>query len=294
MWPSASTAAPARSQGNYISNNYVAVQNNAKVQVNGDVVLGLITPTAGLAGLSGMGSNNLNVLGGLMTVNGKVDARYGVVDLSGGQLTVGTLVLTNGAANSALNFSGGKLSAQNILHTGAGAAQVIGDGTGATATLNLLNGSTAKFANSVVLTNDAILDIGSSVGTANIDGELTFKSGATWNLDWTADQVGDALNVTGAVALAGTLNVKLDFTPVLFDKLTNLVVFGGASIGGTFDTVQVDGTSTGSLTNGNWQIVFNKAASDSVGYLEVVPEPSALTLVGFALGLTALILRRRR
>ena len=267
-----------------VSNSAVNVQAGGVLNA-GNVFVGWLGMNADVT--AAIGGHQFNIAGGTATV-GVVNVLNGALNVSDGVLWANSVVATNGA-NSLLNLSAGTLSALTIDHNN-GSALTGGDGSGATATLNLRDGGTVNAANGLVLADDAVLDIGSSVGAASVTGDVTFNSGTEWVLDWTGTHTGDVLTVDGSVGLGGTLTVNFGYTPALFDKLTNLVVLSGYAAFGDFDTVQWSG---GSLP-GNWYVTFNKTGSDDIGYLEVIPEPSAMTLVGFALAITAVVLRRRR
>lgn len=271
------------SAGTFVSNNYVQVQNNAKVYIGGNVTIGEIT-AAGTP--TGIGGNYFQIDGGTGTVVGTVDARYGALKVNGGQLTLGSLFATNSAAS--VSFTGGRLVAQNITVNN-GSALTVGDSAGATAILQLLNGSNTKVANGLTLASDGVLEIGSSPGTANVEGALTLNPGSKWTIDWTTLTSGDTLNVTGAVVLSGaTLEVNLGGSFAVGSIWTNLVAFGG-----TITTNGLTLTAIGTpLSEGALAFKLNNDAT--VGYLEVIPEPSALTLVGLGLGLAMMMVRRRR
>ncbi len=221
----------------------IAVDSAAHFTVNGDLTMAeVFGATAGVA-VTGAGStlsaSNMHV-GGSSTEQGGL-ALVHVEDL--GQLFV---------ANT-LNLWGG-----GSLHVDGGAVTV-GDGTTPAApdfvrvnAPGKLSGAGQVIGN--VLNAGGIVAPGNSPGTLTIDGDFTQLAAGTLQFELAGTGAGsqfDQLSVTGAVALAGTVDVGLidDFTPSPGD-LFPIIAAGGVS--GAFTN-----GSLPALTGANWQIEYS-------------------------------------
>ena len=131
----------------------------------------------------------------------------GILNLVSGSLTADELIATNGAA-SVLNFLGGSLTVKNATDISNGVETVFGNGV-SSALLELVAG-THRFADGLVITNNATLAAGgtNAVGSVSVTGDLAFAPGAALDVDFDA-ATNDWLEVSGAVALADEMTLVL-------------------------------------------------------------------------------------
>lgn len=186
----------------------------------------------------------------------------GTYDFSSGDLKVTNINVGSGTA--AFNWTGGTLHPKNVAIALANSGTGILDPVG-------VNGSGNPAGSRVSLTSDYTQGAN---GTLHID---IFSAPPPF----VPDLEYDSLGVTGAVSLAGTLDVSLQngFIPSPGQRF-DIISFGSRL--GTFDNLVAP-----PLPNGNtWQVDYSVANKVS---LVVVPEPSfALPMIA-----AALLLRRR-
>lgn len=163
---------------------------------------------------SATASGKINLTGGQFVVtNGAGLASLfvgnvvtGTVILSGGTLTVDSLIVTNSGA-SIFTFSGGTLNtkAANINN---GPVFLVGNGN-STATLGLLTGSHV-FANGVTITNNGVFASGgtNALGTVTITGDVTLKTGAVLDCDFNAT-TNDWAMITGILTLPTSVSLSV-------------------------------------------------------------------------------------
>jgi hypothetical protein len=238
---------------------------------------------------------------GLAMVNGATAYR----DSGGGKVTIGangtflakdtTAVMdmsfaNAGAAvvdNASVNFSGpfdntGVLTLRNNGSiTGAYLGTIGGTLRG--------NGTVAPDAGATTVTGT--VSPGESIGTINFTGDLTLQGTYAADIN-TTTATADKLNVSGELILISAPTLTLtdlggNQTLALGTKLT-LIDYDGTWDGGTF-AGYADGQEF-TLFNNEWKIDYDDAGG--LVTLTVIPEPSALTLVG--VGLLLLVATRRR
>ncbi|MEO5714831.1 MAG: autotransporter-associated beta strand repeat-containing protein [Luteolibacter sp.] len=219
------------------------------------------------------------------TISGAITGAGGLT-IDPGTSSGGTLTLTNvNSYTGATTVTGGKLIVNGNIST-----SITTVNTGGT-----LGGSGTV--GDLIATTGGTVSPGNSPGILSA-GNTNLQSGSTLTIELNGANVGteyDQLNVTGSVALGGTLSLSLGYTPVndaLFFILAN---DGSDAISGTFS-----GLADGSTVNFGGQDFHISYFGDSVGNtftggndiaLMAVPEPSAAFLG--ALGALALIRRRR-
>jgi len=213
-----------------------------------------------LAGGTVLASGGTLVLSnGFSAQNGTIGANFGSVL----QLGDGTLALTN---NGTVALTGGELRAGNIVNNGS----LRGNG--------LVRGDVTSFG-----TNSP----GFSVGTLSITGSLTLASTAVTWMELAGNGSNDLLVVSGALQYGGQLIVT-NITGFTFaaGQSFQLFQFGLGNQSGDFAA-----TNLPDLLNGT--LVWDTAHLNDQGILSiaVIPEPSALALVG--LGLVGLLIVRR-
>lgn len=198
------------------------------------------------------------VLNGANTYNGNTDILAGNVTLKG---TLSGSASINVATGSTFDVSGAAGYAVGATQTIKGNGNVIGSTT--------INGTLAP---------------GSSIGTLNFANDLVF--GATGTGLFEINKTGlvrtaDLANVTGALTLAGTLNVTATGDALVEGDKFNL--FDAASFSGTM--------AMGTMPTLNPGLFWSFADLGVDGTISVIPEPGSAALL--ALG-SALLFRRRR
>ena len=239
-------------------------------------------------GLSGAGNvTKIGTGGRTLTVgnNNEASANFtGNLIQSAGTLSLtkvgtGTQIIsgTGNTYTGATAVNGGSLVINGTI--GAGATTVAAAGT-------LGGAGTVGGATTVT----GLLDPGAAAGAI---GTLTFSSSlllnpasaTTFQLDRTAGQNTDLLNVGGTLTLDGTANIVNIGSPLLAGDLFDL--FNSPAILGGFGTVNLPALDPG--------LSWDTSIFNTTGILSViaVPEPSSMTLAGIA-GLAILIAKRRK
>ena len=218
----------------------------------------------------------------------------------------GTLRLESGTNNFgvALRVSGGTLLVNNASGNGTGASQVlVGSVLGGTGSVR--PGS----ANSIVIQTGGALSAGDSlvnsgVGNFTINlssttGNLTFQNNSLLSVDLNtglaADKIVLSSNRTSSVIFAGDTKINLtdqsggnlDEGAYLLFSATDSGVYSGLTLSGNLIT---SGLSVNSGVPSGWTSSLRLDSGNI--YLDLVPEPTALVLLGLSAGLLAF--RRRR
>jgi autotransporter-associated beta strand protein len=257
------------------------VNNNTS---NAATVAGSITTTNGQIG----GSGNLTASGVISsaTAAGFTKVGTGTATLSGNNTYTGTTTVSAGS----LIINGNQSAATGVLNVAANAT-LGGSGT--------IGGAT---------TIAGILAPGNSAGLLTFNSSLALSNSATTVMEingaGTRGSDFDAVNVVGLLTYDGALSLSLGTTFGFGSYSFDLFDFGSTS--GSFDTVDLAGNYSGSLTNtgGVWGLTsvtgsltntWTFTESSGVLAVEVVPEPSTYALLVLAaVGLGAHVIRRRR
>ena len=160
--------------------NRLVVSNEAVVGVGGDFTIGRN---------DGATNNTARLENGTMIVAGTTDVRRGTLELQAGQLTTGTLLLTN--AGAAFNFYGGSLTLQDgVVSNGLGFFVGIPASSAAPAKLTVAGGRLDVF-------NEAILGYGNSNTICVFtNGGSLFTANSPVSIGYTAS--GNSVWVTGS------------------------------------------------------------------------------------------------
>ena len=206
-------------------------------------------------------------------------------------------VIQNGSGAIALTKVGTGIQTLTGANTYTGATAVnggslvvngsIGSGNTTVAALGTLGGAGTIGG---VTTANGLIDPGSAAG---VIGTLTFTTNlsfgttgsALFQLDRTAGQNADLLNVGGALLLNGTWTVSNIGASLIAGDLFDL--FNSPNITGTVGTLNLPALDPG--------LGWDTSLFGTTGILSViaVPEPSSMTLAGIA-GLAILIVKRRK
>ena len=216
------------------------------------------TVTAGTLALSGAGTlgastNALTVSGGSVDLGGKSIAA-GALTISSGSIANGTITPTSivaqgGTVSAALagTMSLTKTGTDNLILSGtnsysgatvvsAGTLSVNGDIT-ASSGVTVNSGGTLGgngIVGATTIASGGTLAPGNSIGTLAVNGNLTFTTGANYNIE-VSPAASDRTNVTGSATLGGTVNASFAAGTYIAKKYTILNATGG--VGGTFGSV---------------------------------------------------------
>jgi len=207
--------------------------------------------------------------GGTLVLSNGFSAQNGTIGATAGailQLGDGTLALTN---NGTIALSGGELRAGTIVNNGS----LLGNG--------LITGN---------VTSSGTNSPGFSVGTLSITGSLTLASTAVTWMELAGNGSNDLFIVSGALQYGGQLIVtnSTGFTFAAGQSF-QLFQFGAGNQSGDFAT-----TNLPDLLNGT--LVWDTAHLNDQGILSIaiIPEPSALVLVGLGMVGLLIVSRHRR
>ena len=203
--------------------------------------------------------------------------------------SAGTLSLTKvGTGTQILSGTGNTYTGATAVNGGTLVVNgTIGSGNTTVAALGTLAGAGTLGG---VTTVNGQLDPGSAagvIGTLSFTTNLTLgaTASALFQLDRTAGQNADLLNVLGGLTLGGTVNVANIGASLIAGDLFDL--FNSPSITGTFGTLNLPSLDPG-LSWDISQLTINGTIS-----VISVPEPSSMALAGIA-GLSILIAKRRK
>jgi hypothetical protein len=251
--------------------------------------------TTGGLGTTGGGTINVQddavLFSNTGIVLGESAGRFGIVNQSGGTVEI-TNEIRSGAGTGTYNLSGGSLIAARIGGAAAPGTPFAGtlDWTGGTLTVGLYEGSLTQ--------GGGTLAPGGSPGTTTIMGNYSLNSGdLAIELEGTDPGTGyDQVVVTGDVSLAGGLSLS---TTLLASQITLGQTFtiidnqGANPVGGTLFTGLGEGAtvSAGGLP---FSISYIGGSGNDVVLTSLIPEPTSITLLAFAVLGTFGIARRRR
>lgn len=199
----------------------------------GDIFLGSNALTVG-------GNNLSTTVAGVLSHCGATGAACNLFLSSGTTPTGGSLVKIG---TGTLTLTG------NNIYTGAttvNAGGLVVNGSIASSSALNINGGFVGGSGTLpttVVGNGGALSPGNSIGTINVQGNLTFNAGSTYTVEFSPDAA-DRTNVTGAVTINGG-TVQATALPGSFRARTYTILNAG-SITGTFAGLTVIGAALGS------------------------------------------------
>lgn len=241
---------------------------------------------ANQSGIEVTGSNTLTIAGVISN-----NATVGNVDPGFNKTGTGTLLLSGANTyTGTTNVSAGKLLVNNTIGSGTGTGLVNVGVNGTLGGSGTISGATTIAGN---------LNPGNSPGLLSFGSSLTLETTAvtTMEIDGLVRGTGyDAVNTTSQLSYGGDLILQFA-TGLASDATFNLFDFGSQT--GSFDTVTLAGSYTGSLINDGFGVWSLTSGSDSWTFTQstgdltfaVIPEPS-VALLG-ALGVLLLFRRKR-
>lgn len=287
-----------------VTNNSILAFNRSNAYIVSNAISG-----SGSLTKSGAGTTTLV---GANSYSGPTTISVGTLQIGNGG-TTGTLGTGNVTNNSILAFNRSNAMTVSNVISGSGSVTKSGAGTlTLTAANTYTNTTTVSFGGLIVngsllskqltvsvgallggtgtvqaVTMDAgsILSVGNSPGTMTFNGALLLSAGSTNIMEMVSASLYDVLKGTGGNTL--TMNGV-----TLFDFTGNTTVSNGSAFAmfqnwGTVNTVGATFTAIG-LADG---LSIDASQLATTGYVEVIPEPMAVSLLGF--GAVASILGHR-
>ena len=274
----------------------------AVLNIGSTITVNLPGETAARLNVSNGGSVEVEA-GGALALTGTGDtASY---SLAGGNLLIsGGAVTANAAQNNFIN-SGGSMSITAGSFSTAGNTR-FGDGGSGTLTVS---GTGSYSGGQLRLSASGTGNVSLTGSSATISGLSQIRAdGGINNFNLTLGISGiNAISTTGNFILNGTSTLSLDlaaYDVATYGNQVNLFAWGGTPTA-EWDAVLINGTGLGLISvaapsstsfsagqvEGDFVVTANSIFLDN---LVVVPEPSALALLGVGLGLIAAARRRIR
>lgn len=273
-----------------------------ELDVNGSTAANsAVSVNGGILGGSGTVKGNVVVTNGTINGNGLILAGASATTFSGNSSLSGTATFNNGisTASGILSITGTTTSNVGVIHgaTLNNGGKVIGNVN----VSGLLNGN-GTVNGILTIKSGGELAPGNSPGTQTVVGDLIVESLAKVSMQLDSLASYDQISVTGAVTLAGTLDLTLG--SITNGNVFTLIEKAGTSalISGTFGSVTVSGSAV-TLSSSNTFIVGNQTydlsyaggdGNDLTLSVLAVPEPSTWAMLVGGIGMLALGRRLRR
>jgi autotransporter-associated beta strand protein len=302
----------ATSTADFLNFTSVVKSGGAVIDTNGvdATISGAMSNGGGNGGLTKFASGGILTLSGANTYTGTTTVNGGtikagiasVADTSGAFGKNSSIVLANtaGVAMDITGFNtqigsltGGGTTGGNVI-LGAATLSVGGDNTSPAAYAGVISGSGGL--TKIGIGTLTLGNVSTYLGNTTVNqGTLHLADNAGLNFKVGANGVNNSMLGTATLLLDGDFTFDLTTAGTLIGNSWNIVNVG--TLGETFGSTFTLASTLGAFTNnsGIWTRNENSVTyqfEQSTGVLSVVPEPSAFGLA--ALGLTSLVLRRRR
>jgi outer membrane autotransporter protein len=277
-----------------VTNNFVvtdadvaaaaAFVNNSGATAGNIRNAGTVTNAGTIASLQNDGGSFINNAGGDVTGTTKInagtvvnnatlsdveiDAQATFANNSGaiaGAVTNAGVAANDGTIASLVNIDGSFSNTGTISGTAAvTGGELINQGT-VTGTIDIFDGgllSGSGAAGGLVVNAGGTLAPGPGIQTLAVNGNLTFRSGSTYELDINASGLSDQVNASGAIAIdGGTLDIKA--ANGAYGLATDYTILIAGSVTGAFDTIESDfAFLSPTLTYGNATVDLNLDRND--------------------------------
>lgn len=260
-------------------------------------------------------SGTLNLGGGISATGG---SRLLTFTGSGNGILGGTISNGGGTISLAKSGTGTWTLAGNSTYTGTtavlgGILNVNGDNAAATGAVSVAGGSlggTGRLGGAITVGTGGTITPGTSIGTLSGTQSVSFLDGSTYGYEInSASVLADLLNVGTDLNLGGTVTLTLTdlsaSTPIAQGTVLSLINYGGAWNGGllTYSGSALADEDLFTFGVNQFRIDYNSTVqgvnvTSPVGAnyvnLVAVPEPTTSVALLSGLGLSALMLRRRR
>ncbi|MBS7811018.1 autotransporter-associated beta strand repeat-containing protein [Roseococcus pinisoli] len=222
---------------------------------------GLTTVSAGTLRVGNGGTTGTLGTGGVVNNAALAFDRSDVVTLSHAvsgtgsliQAGTGNLIVDNTQAYTGATFvNAGRLSVNGSIASSSGVTVASGGTLGGNGHLP-----------GVVVQAGGTIAPGNSIGTLNIDGNLTLASGSTTQIEVQGPLI-DRLNVTGAATLGGTLHLLAQAGPYIFNAPYTIIQAG--AVAGNFAAVNATGSFGAGVTS-------NVSTTATQAQLTLTPAP---------------------
>lgn len=211
-----------------LENNAGSFINNSGGNVTGTTKIngGTVVNNAALSGIE---------IGSAGTFTNNSGATTGTITNAGTASNDGTIA---SLANSGGSFSNtGTISGAAIVTGG----ELVNQGT-VTGTIDVFDGgllSGSGTSGGLVVNAGGVLSPGPGIQTLAVNGNLTFRSGSTYQVDIDSTGLSDKVNSSGVLAIGGgTLDIQA--TSGIYGLSTDYTIMTAGSITGAFDTIASD------------------------------------------------------